>query len=55
MKCNTYEYAATQIALSKYNPQIVEMILTQLTLKVAIKMWGDKATATVKVELLQLH
>jgi len=44
MKGKSYEYAATQISSKEFEPQIVEMVLTQLTLKAAIKMWGNNDT-----------
>ena len=36
-------------------PQIVELVLTQMTLKAAIKMWGNKATNAAESEMKQLH
>jgi hypothetical protein len=55
MKGKSYQYAATQLASKKQHPQIVEMILTQLTLKAAITKWGKKATTAAESEMRQLH
>jgi hypothetical protein len=33
----------------------VEYILTQLTLKAAVKMWGNDATIAAEAEMKQLH
>ena len=41
MKGKTYGYTAAQILSTEFEPQIIEMVLTQLTLKAAIKMWDD--------------
>jgi len=51
MKGKTYGYTAAQISSTEFEPQIIEMVLTQLTLKAAIKMWGNEAEAEMK----QLH
>ena len=49
-----YGYVATQIAQARYTPtQIVELILTQVMLKAAIKMWGKRAMAAAKAEMKQ--
>ncbi len=54
MSGKTYEYSATQLSSSKHEPQIVEMVLTQLTLKAAINKWGLKATCAAEAEMKQL-
>jgi hypothetical protein len=38
MKGKSYEYTATQIYATEFEPQIIEMVLSQLTLKAAIKL-----------------
>ena len=55
MKGKTYQYAAAQIATKRYHPQIVEMILTQLTLKAAVNKWRKRATTAAEAEMKQLH
>jgi hypothetical protein len=55
MKGKTYGYTAAQISSTKFEPQIIEMVLTQLTLKAAIKIWGNKATHAAEAEMKQLH
>jgi hypothetical protein len=50
-----YQYIATQLAQTKNLPQIVELVLTQMTLKAGIKMWGSKATNAAEAEMKQLH
>ena len=55
MTGKSYEYSATQLSSSKHEPQIVEMVLTQLTLKAAINKWGQKATCAAEAEMKQLH
>ncbi len=55
MSGKTYEYSATQLSSNKHEPQIVEMILTQLTLKTAINKWGLKAKYAAEAEMKQLH
>jgi hypothetical protein len=55
MKGKTYQYAAAQVATKRYHPQIVEMILTQLTLKAAINKWGKRAETAAEAEMKQLH
>lgn len=53
-KTELYGYMATQIAQARYIPtQIVELVLTQVMLKVAIKMWGKRAMAAAKAEMKQ--
>lgn len=46
---------ATQFENIEYNPAVVEMIFTQLTLKAAIKMWGNDAKIAADLEMKQLH
>jgi len=55
MKGKTYEYAATQLAETAHDPWVVQTILTQLTLKAAIKMWGNDAKIAAEAEMKQLH
>jgi hypothetical protein len=55
MSGKSYEYAATQLATTTHELQIVEMVLTQLTLNAAIKKWGQRATGAAKAEMKQLH
>ena len=45
MKNNTY----------KYDLQVVEYIMMQLTLKNALKLWGNVAQLAVEAEVKQLH
>jgi hypothetical protein len=45
MKNNTY----------KYDLQVVEYIMMQLTLKNALKLWGNNAQFAVEAEVKQLH
>lgn len=51
----SYQYAATQLELTPHEPKVVKLILTQLTLKVAIKTWGNDATIAAKSEMKRLH
>ena len=55
MKGKSYGYSATQLEDSTFEPKIVEMIMTQLTLKAAIKMWGSDAKIAAEAEMKQLH
>ena len=55
MSGKSYQYAATQLASSTHHPQVVEMILTQLTLKTAINKWGSRAICAAESEMKQLH
>jgi hypothetical protein len=50
-----YEYSATQLDDTTHDPRVVELILTQLTLKAAIKMWGNEAKIAAEAEMKQLH
>jgi hypothetical protein len=52
-----YNYSATQLEQSKfeYDPRVIKMIFTQLSLKAAIKAWGKDATNAAKAEMKQLH
>ena len=36
-------------------PDVVAVIMTQLSLKAGLKAWGDKATEAVHSEMKQLH
>jgi len=57
MKGKSYDYSAAQIELGnhQFEPQIVEFILTQMTLKSALKAWGNAATVAAEAEMKQLH
>ena len=55
MKGKSYGYSAAQVESIEHDPRIVELILTQLTLKAAIKMWGNEATHAAEAEMKQLH
>jgi hypothetical protein len=55
-------YAYTQLGLSflqdtwyKCSSKVVEMVMTQLSLKAALKQWGKDAKAAVEAEAKQLH
>jgi hypothetical protein len=55
-------YAYTQLGLLflqdtryKYSIEVVEMVMTQLSLKTALKQWGKDAKAAVEAEAKQLH
>ena len=39
----------------KYSSKVVEMVMTQLSLKTALKQWGKDTTAAVEAEAKQLH
>ena len=57
MKGKSYDYSAAQIELAnhQFQPQVVELILTQMTLKSALKAWGNAATVAAEAEMKQLH
>lgn len=61
MKGKSYQYAATQLAQLEskqddIDDRVVGIIMTQLTLKVAIKMWGNEAKiVAAESEMKQLH
>jgi hypothetical protein len=57
MKGKTYNYSNTQLEKSmfEYDPRVVIMIFTQLSLKAAIKAWGKDATNAAEAEMKQLH
>ena len=57
MKGQAYGYSAAQIELGEHQfpPQVVELVLTQLMLKAAMKMWGNNATIAAEAEMKQLH
>ena len=55
MKGKFYGYSAAQFDSIEHDPRVVEMVLTQLTLKAAIKMWGNEATHAAEAEMKQLH
>jgi hypothetical protein len=39
----------------KYSSKVVEMVMTQLSLKAALKQWGKDAKVAVEVKAMQLH
>jgi hypothetical protein len=60
MSGKSYNY--TQLGLSflqdtayRYSPEIVAIVMTQLSLKAALKQWGDDAKVAVEAEAKQLH
>ena len=55
MKGKSYQYAALQLAQSEWDADVVAMVFTQLTLKAALKTWGNNARAAAKSEMKQLH
>jgi hypothetical protein len=57
VKGKTYNYSTTQLEKSKfeYDPRVVEMIFTKLSLKAVIKAWGKDATNAAEAEMKQLH
>ncbi len=57
MKGTTYNSFAAQIELSshQYEPLVAEHTLTQMTLKSALKTWGNAATVAAEAEMNQLH
>ncbi len=55
-------YAYTQLGLSflhdtryKYSSKVVEMVMTRLSLKAALKQWGEDAKAAVEAKAKELH
>ncbi len=55
MKGTKYQYSALQLNSTKHDPAIVEFILTQLTLKAALKLWGNEAAIAAEAEMKQSH
>ena len=57
MQGTKYQYAATQLAANEQeiDPRMVGIIMTQLTLKAAIKMWSNDAKIAAESEMKQLH
>ena len=55
MKGKSYQYAALQLAQTEWDLRVVEMVFTQLTLKAALKTWGNDARAAAKSEMKRLH
>lgn len=58
----SYNYNYTQLGLSflqdtqyKYSSEVVRIVLTQLSLKAALKQWGDDTRIAVEAEAKQLH
>ncbi len=56
------QYAYMQLGLSflqdtcyKYSSKVVEMVMTQLSLKAALKQWGEDAKVAVEAKAKQLH
>jgi hypothetical protein len=55
-------YAYTQLGLLflqdmhyKYSSKVVEMVMTQLSLKAALKQWGEDTKVAVEAKAKQLH
>ncbi len=55
-------YAYTQLGLSflqdmrcKYSSKVVEMVMTQLSLKSALRQWGEAAKVAVEAKAKQPH
>ena len=70
MRGNRYQYAAAQLAKGvlspdahmfvqddfyQYDIDVVEAVMTQLSLKAALKEWGNDATLAAEAEAKQLH
>ena len=55
MKGQSYQYTALQLAETEWDAEVVGMIFTQLTLKAALRTWGDGAKVAAKSEMKQLH
>ena len=71
MSGNTYAFAVTQLEtygalhpdthtffqmdMQQAEPDVVAMIMTQLSLKAGLKRWGRKAEEAVHSEMKQLH
>jgi hypothetical protein len=55
MKGKSYQYSALQLAEVEWDSEVVELIFTQLTLKAALKTWGNDAKVAAKSEMKQLH
>ena len=70
MQGNRYQYAATQLEAGVLNPDshmyvqgdfyqydidVVETVMTQLSLKAALKEWGNDAKLAAEAEAKQLH
>jgi hypothetical protein len=57
MSGKSYQYAATQIEQTQqdFDPRVVGMIMTQLSLKAALKTWGNDAVIAAESEMKQLH
>jgi hypothetical protein len=57
MSGKSYQYAATQLEQTQqeFDQRVVGMIMTQLSLKAALKTWGNDAVVAAKSEMKQLH
>lgn len=60
MTGKSYQYATTQLAQlqadqQEIDPRVIKFVMTQLTLKAAIKMWGNDAKIAAESEMKQLH
>lgn len=55
MMGKSYGYSNAQLAETQYHAKIMEMVMTQLTLKAAIKMWGNDARIAAEYEMKRLH
>ncbi len=54
---NLYSYMFLVIKNNnyEYDSRVVEYVMTQLTLKNALKLWGNDAQLAVEAEAKQLH
>jgi hypothetical protein len=70
MQGNPYHYAAAQIAKGmlhpnahmfvqedfyRFNIDVIEYVMTQLSLKAVLKEWGEDAKIAAHAEVRQLH
>lgn len=57
MKGKSYNYSAAQFEQSthQHDPRVVKLVMTQLSLKAAIKACGNKARVAAKAKMKQLH
>jgi hypothetical protein len=57
MSGKSYQYAATQLEQTQqdFDPRVVGIIMTQLSLKSALKTWGSDAAVAAESEMKQLH
>ena len=56
MSGKAYTYAQhRELKTHEFDPRVVEFILTQLSLKVGLNAWGDRAVVAAEAEMKQLH